>query len=110
MEREESLSAAWAEFDGLNARLVRYLKTSEEEFCSLIQALNGCWNVTENMQKATAQLADTGEESSSQIDAIRQSMLEGCAVFRKFMTQLQEAKGQLSGAAQETKQIGRAHV
>jgi hypothetical protein len=105
MEREESLSVAWADFDGLNARLVRYLKTSEEEFCSLIEALNACWNMAENMQKATAQLADTGEESGSQIAAIRESMLEGCAVFRKFMTQLQDAKGQLAGAAQETKQL-----
>ena len=66
MEQAASLSATWADFDELKARLVRYLKTSEEEFCSLIEALNACWDMTENMQKATGRLADTAEKSGSQ--------------------------------------------
>jgi hypothetical protein len=103
MEGQESLSRAWAKFEQLRARLTRYLTTSEREFSRLIQALDACWSMAENVQKASARLAElTGAASGGQTMAIRQSMLDGCGVFRTFLHEIQSVSRQLASAAQET--------
>jgi len=106
MEGQESLAVAWAKFEQLSVRLTRYLRTSEIEFVRLIRALDACWNMAENVQKATARLAElTGAASGSQTMAIRESMLDGCGVFRKFLHQIQAVSRQLASAAQETEGV-----
>lgn len=103
MEGQESLSVAWVKFEGLSTRLFRYLKTSEEEFGSLIQALDACWNMAENVQKATTRLAELTEAANgSQTAVIRKSLLEGCGVFKNFLIQIQEVRRQLACTAHET--------
>ena len=105
MKEQDSLSAAWAAFEELSKRLTRYLETSEKEFGSLIEALGACGNLTENMQKATTQMAVTGAAADSQTEAIRQSMLKGCRVFRTFMTQIRGVSGELTSAAEGTREL-----
>jgi hypothetical protein len=97
-----SLSSAWANYERLNTSLVRYLNTSEAEFASLIQALDACWSMAENVQKATAQLSEHTSAASANQNVIRQSMLEACAVFKKFLLQIQEVRRQLAGTAHQT--------
>jgi hypothetical protein len=103
MAGQESLSVAWAKFEALSVRLTRYLTTSEREFSRLIQALDACWTMAENVQKATARLAElTGAATGAQTVAIRESMLDGCGVFRNFLQQIQAVSRQLASAAQAT--------
>ena len=97
-----SLSSAWAKYERLNTSLVRYLNTSEAEFAGLIQALDACWSMAENVQKATAQLSEHTAVASANHNVIRQSMLEACAVFKKFLLEIQEARRQLAGTAHKT--------
>ena len=97
-----SLPSAWANYERLNTSLVRYLNTSEAEFASLIQALDACWSMAENVQKATVQLSEQTAAATVSQNVIRQSMLEGCAAFRKFLLQIQEVRGQLAGTAHQT--------
>jgi hypothetical protein len=106
MEVQDSLSVGWAKFEGLSTCLIRYLRTSEEEFGSLIQALDACWNMAENVQKATSRLTElTGAASGSQAAAVRQSMLDGCGVLRKSLNQIQEVRRQLASAMRETEEL-----
>ncbi len=101
-EGRESLSSAWAKYERLNTSLVRYLNTSEAEFASLIQALDACWSMAENVQKATAELKEHTAASGDSQNAIRESMLEGCAVFKKFLLEIQEVRRQLADTAHQT--------
>jgi hypothetical protein len=101
-EGQESLSSAWAKYERLNTSLVRYLNTSEAEFASLIQALDACWSMAENVQKATAELKEHTAASGESQNAIRESMLEGCAVFKKFLLEIQEVRRQLADTAHQT--------
>jgi len=101
-EGQESLSAAWMKFEGLHTRLLCYLKTSEEEFGSLIQALDACWKMAENVQNKTVQLSEHTAAASGSQNIVRQSMLEGCAVFRKSLQQIQDVSRRLASSAQET--------
>ncbi len=102
-EGQTALALAWMEFDPLSARLDRYLKTSDEEFVSLIEALDACWSMAETVQQATTRLAElAGAASGSHTDPIRQSMFEGCSIFRQFLGQLEEINRQLASAARET--------
>lgn len=105
MAVQESLSTAWAEYEGLSARLIRYLETSGEEFGSLIQALDSCWSMADNVQKATTRLAEHTRAASASQNALRQSMLEGFEVFRTFMDQIQGVSGELAATAQKTKEL-----
>jgi hypothetical protein len=106
MEGQESLAVAWAKFEALSVRLTRYLTTSEREFGRLIQALDACWTMAENVQKATARLAElTGAASGTQTVAIRESMLDGCGVFRNFLQQIEAVSRQLASAAQATESV-----
>ena len=83
---QASLAATWTRFEQLSARLARYLKTSEEEFAHLIGALDDCWSMAETVQKANAHLAGLSTvESDNESFAIRNSMLDGCRVFRGFL-------------------------
>ena len=101
-----SLEAAWFRFEQLSARLTRYLETSEEEFARLIAALDDCWSMAESVQKANAQLAGLSTaESEMESLAIRNSMLEGCRVFREFLEQIQVVGGELDLVSQETKEV-----
>jgi len=101
-----SLEAAWFRFEQLSARLTRYLETSEEEFARLIAALDDCWSMAESVQKANAQLAGLSTaESEMESLAIRNSMLEGCRVFREFLEQVQVVGGELDLVSQETKEV-----
>jgi hypothetical protein len=103
MEGQESLAVGWVKFEGLSTRLFRYLKTSEEEFGSLIQALDACWNMAENVQKATTRLAElTKVASGSQAAVIRKSLLGGCGVFKNFLIQIHEVRRQLACTVHET--------
>lgn len=97
-----SLSSAWANYERLNTSLVRYLNSSEAEFASLIQALDACWSMAENVQKATAQLSEHTAAASGSQNVIRESMLEGCAVFKKFLLEIQEVRLQLASTAHQT--------
>jgi hypothetical protein len=97
-----SLSSAWANYEQLNTSLVRYLNSSEAEFASLIQALDACWSMAENVQKATAQLSEHTAAASGSQNVIRESMLEGCAVFKKFLLEIQEVRLQLASTAHQT--------
>jgi hypothetical protein len=101
-EEQESLSSAWTKFEALSTRLSRYLKTSEDEFASLIQALDACWSMAENVQKATSRLAELGDAASAHQNVLRDSLLEGCGVFQNFLIQIHEARRQLAHTARET--------
>ena len=105
MEQQESLSASWAGYEALSRRLVRYLKTSEEEFASLIAALDACWNMAESVQKAGVRLAESTKEAQDARKIVRESMLEGCRIFRIFLNQIQNASRGLASAEQETKDL-----
>jgi hypothetical protein len=106
MAGQEALPATWAKFEQSSARLTRYLQTSEAEFARLIRSLDACWSMAENVQKATARLAElTGAASGSETLAIRDSMLEGCGVFRKFLDQIQVVSHQLDLATRETRGV-----
>jgi hypothetical protein len=105
MEEQESLSIAWARFDGLSGSLVRYLKASEEEFASLIAAMDACWSMAESIQKAGARLEDHAEAARAGRNVLRESMLEGCRIFRAFIVQAEDAGRQLTSAAQETREL-----
>jgi len=103
MDGQESLSSAWAKFERLSTHLVRYLNTSEGEFASLIQALDACWKMAENVHQATARLAEfTDTASTSQTAAVRESLLEACGVFKNFLIQIQGVRRQLACTARET--------
>ncbi|MGA7693611.1 MAG: hypothetical protein WCA76_01215 [Candidatus Sulfotelmatobacter sp.] len=97
-----SLSLAWTKFEGLSTRLSGYLKTSEDEFASLIQALDACWSMAEKVQKATARLSELTDAASANQNVLRDSLLEGCGVFKKFLVQIQEVRRDLARTAQET--------
>jgi len=105
MEMQESLSIAWAGFDALSERLVHYLKASEEEFANLIVALDACWNMAESIQKAGARLEEHAEAAQAGRNVLRDSMLEGCGIFKAFIIQAQDAGRQLNSAAQETRDL-----
>jgi hypothetical protein len=106
MEPQESLPVTWAKFEELSRRLTRYLSSSEREFTRLIQTLDACWTMAENVQQATARLAElTGVASGSQTIAIRESMLDGCGVFRNFLHQIQAVSRQLASVAQATEGV-----
>jgi BRCT domain type II-containing protein len=60
------------------------LKTSEEEFASLIQALDACWSMAENVQKATARLSEFTDAASANQNVLRESLLEAAASSRSF--------------------------
>jgi hypothetical protein len=103
---QASLEAAWIRLEQLSARLSRYLETSEEEFARLIAALDDCWSMAESVQKANAQLAGLSTaESERESLAIRNSMLEGCRVFREFLEQIQVVGGELDLVSEETKEV-----
>lgn len=103
MDGQESLSSAWAKFERLSAHLVRYLNTSEGEFASLIQALDDCWKMAENVHQAAARLAEfTDTASTSQTAAVRESLLEACGVFKNFLIQIQGVRRQFACTARET--------
>ncbi len=103
MDGQELLSSAWAKFERLSAHLVRYLNTSEGEFASLIQALDDCWKMAENVHQAAARLAEfTDTASTSQTAAVRESLLEACGVFKNFLIQIQGVRRQLACTARET--------
>ena len=104
-ERPESLAAVWANFEQLNSLITQYLKTSEDEFGALIQALGECWNMAENVQKATGRVAELTEAASGNEAAIRLSMLQGCEVFRKFLDQIQGSSRHMTSAAKETREL-----
>jgi hypothetical protein len=99
---QESLSSVWTRFERLSTRLSGYLKTSEDEFASLIQALDACWSMAEKVQKATARLSELTDAASANQNALRDSLLEGCGVFKKFLVQIQEVRRELARTAQET--------
>lgn len=105
MAGQESLSEQWVTFEGLSARLIRYLETSGEEFGSLIKALDACWNMADNVQKATTRLAEHTRAASASQNALRQSLLEGFEVFRTFMNQIQGVSGELASTAKKTKEL-----
>jgi hypothetical protein len=103
---QASLAATWTRFEQLSARITRYLGTSEEEFAHLIGALDECWSMAESVQKANAHLAGLSTaESDSESVAIRNSMLEGCKIFRKFLEQIQVVGKELELISQETKGV-----
>ncbi len=102
-DAQESLSAAWADFEDLNKRLSRYVEDSGTEFGRLIGALDDCWKMAESVQKATAGLADLIATASESQNDIRQSILDGCSVFRASLNQIQDVNRQLASAAEETK-------
>ncbi len=58
--------------------------------------------MAENVQKATAQLSGHTAAASERQNVIRQSMLQGCAVFKKFLLEIQEVRSQLAGTARQT--------
>jgi len=106
MEAEASLAEAWEAFEEFSVRLVCYLKTSEEEFCRLIGALDACWNLIENVREATAHLAQlTGAAGGSQTETVRQAMLEGCGVSRNFLAHIQGTNRQLEASIVKTRQL-----
>jgi hypothetical protein len=87
---QASLEAAWTRFEQVSARLTRFLGTSEAEFANLIGALDECWSMAENVQTANAHLSGLSSvESDRESLAIRNSMLDGCTVFRKFLDHIQ---------------------
>jgi hypothetical protein len=100
---QESLAKAWLNFERLNSLLLRYLKTSEEEFSSLIEALDSCWTMAENVQKETARLSEfTNAASGSQTAVIRESLLEACGVFKAFLIKIEGGRRQLAATSHET--------
>jgi len=105
MEQQESLSAAWAGYEALSGRLARYLKTSEEEFASLIVALDACWNMAESVQEAGSRLAESTKEAHDGRKAVRESMLEGCRILRTFLNQIEDASHGLASAEKETREL-----
>lgn len=105
-EEPPSLSSAWGQFEYLNTQLVQYLNTSEQEFANLIEALDACWNMTENVQKATARLGEfTDEAMSNQTAIIREALLDACGVFKNFLVQIQEVRCQLARTTQQTGEL-----
>ena len=105
MEQQESLSTAWAGYEALSPRLARYLKTSEQEFASLIVALDACWNMAESVQKAGSRLAESTKEAQDGRNVLRESMLEGCRIFRTFLSQIEDASRGLASAEKETQEL-----
>lgn len=105
MEQQASLSTAWARYEALSGRLTRYLKTSEEEFASLIVALDACWNMAESVQKAGSRLAESTKEAQDGRKVMRESMLEGCRIFKTFLNQIADASRGLASAEKETKEL-----
>jgi hypothetical protein len=105
MEQRESLSTAWAGYEALSPRLARYLKTSEEEFASLIVALDACWKMAESVQKAGSRLAESTKEAQDGRKVLRESMLEGCRIFRTFLNQIEDASRGLASAQKETQEL-----
>ena len=103
MEQQASLSTAWGRYEALSGRLTRYLKTSEEEFASLILALDACWNMAESVQKAGSRLAESTKEAQEGRKVMRESMLEGCRIFKTFLNQIEDARRGLASAEKETK-------
>jgi len=105
MEQRESLSTAWAGYEALSPRLARYLKTSEEEFASSIVALDACWKMAESVQKAGSRLAESTKEAQDGRKVLRESMLEGCRIFRTFLNQIEDASRGLASAQKETQEL-----
>jgi hypothetical protein len=105
MEQPESLATAWAEYEALSARLTRYLKTSEEEFASLIQVLDACWSMAESVQNAGVRLAENTSAAQDSRNILREAMLGGCRIFRTFLSQIEDASCRLALAEQETKEL-----
>jgi hypothetical protein len=105
MQSEETLTSAWAQFELLNGHLTRYLKSSENEFGALIQALGDCWTLAENVQSATVRLSEVTEAAGVSQAAIHQSMLEGCGVLAKSVQHIQVVSRQLTSNARETQRL-----
>jgi hypothetical protein len=105
MEQQESLSTAWAGYEALSGRLANYLQTSEEEFASLIVTLDACWNMAESVQKAGSRLAESTKEAQEGRNVVRESMLEGCRIFRTFLSQIEDASHRLVTAEKETNEL-----
>jgi hypothetical protein len=101
VEEQETLALAWGKFESLSARLSRYLKTSEAEFGQLIQALDACWTLVENVRKATAGLAELAASASATQNALRDSLRGGCAVLRASLQQIRVVSRHLASATQE---------
>jgi hypothetical protein len=106
MEDRSMLEAEWERYESVSSRLVRYLKTSEEEFGRLIQALDECWTLTESVQGATARLLElTGVTSGSGFESIRLLMVTGWDVSRVFLKQIRGGSEQLSSVMQNTREL-----
>jgi len=102
-DAQEALAEAWLNFEGLKSRLLRYLTSSEEEFSGLIEALDSCWTMAENVQKETARLWEfTNAASGSQTAVIRESLLEACGVFQAFLVTIEAVRRQLAATSRET--------
>jgi len=104
-EVQDSLAAGWVKFEGLSARLSAYLENSGAEFGRLIAALDACWSMAENVQRATARLAELGGAASGTQNVLRQSMLDGCGVLRNSLNQIQAVSRQLACAGKETEEL-----
>jgi hypothetical protein len=105
MAGQDLLSEQWARFEALRVRLNRYLEASEKEFGSLITALDECWNMAENVKKATIRLAENTEATGNRHEVLKESMVAGCEGFRTFMVQIQEVSGKIALAARETREV-----
>src|ERR1700761_3094208 len=110
MQQPEDLKRAWSEYDALSERLAHYLKTSEEEFASLIAALDACWNMAENVQQAGSRLAESTRDAQAGRNIVREAWLEGCRVFRGFLVQIEQSSRGLAAAEKESSTLlGIAH-
>ena len=106
MERPDTLELAWAGVDALRHRVAGYLQNSEQEFGELIQALEASWRVLEGVQDATRQIASlTAEATGIEVSAMRSSVLEGCAVFRRFLNQIDGVIEELGCTVLDTKRL-----
>lgn len=99
-EQPESFAPEWARYNSVMARLATYMKTSEQEFAALIEALDTCWGLADNMMEANQRLsvltiAGGGAES----DAVRDSILRACDAFRGFLEGLNEVSQGLAVSA-----------
>jgi len=103
MHQQELITAEWRRFESLRGCLSGYLKKSEEEFSRLIQALIAYGEMEEQVRKATGRACEVdGDSRIDQTVAIRQSMLHGCEVFRRFLGQIDDVSQHLHSAVQET--------
>jgi len=103
MHEQELITAEWRRFESLRSRLFGYLKNSEEEFSRLIQALIAYGEMEDQVRKATGRVCEfDGNSSLDQTASIRQAMLNGCEVFRKFLGQIDDVSQHLHSSVNET--------